>query len=129
MYIDAVEVYRDDELVTVIEGENFESTPGFSQTIDSDGNVMGGVENVDIDGAWTPAAWNLWSVGFWPFMSTSQPQVTTASALAPGSDFSDGIAANVSATVSALDFSEETAGSQALRAQMAFFYLMLGEKR
>lgn len=131
LYIDAVEVYRDDELVTVIEGENFESTPGFSQTIDSDGNVMGGVENVDIDGAWTPAAWNLWSVGFVAFhvdIPTTGNYRFSISAW--GSDFSDGIAANMTATVSALDFSEETAGSQALRAQIQHLhYLMLGEKR
>ena len=29
LYIDAVEIYRDDQLISMIEGENFESTDGF----------------------------------------------------------------------------------------------------
>jgi hypothetical protein len=131
LYIDAVEVYRDDELVTVIEGESFESTAGFSQTIDAEGNVMGAVENIDIDGAWTPAAWTMGGFGFVAF-HVDIP--TTGNyrfrIIAWGSEFSDGVPANMTATISALDFSEETAGSQALKAQLQHLhYLMLGEKR
>ena len=129
LYIDAVEIYRDDQLISVIEGENFESTDGFSQTTDSNGNVMGGVEYVDIDGTWAPAAWNMWSVGFVAFHVDIETEGTYRfRIIAWGSDYGDGVAANMTATVGAVDSETDTAGSRALRAQVQqLHYLMLGE--
>ena len=129
LYIDAVEIYRDDQLISVIEGENFESTDGFSQTTDSNGNVMGGVEHVDIDGTWTPAAWNMWSVGFVAFHVDIETEGTYRfRIIAWSSDYGDGVAANMTATVGAVDSETDTAGSRALRAQVQqLHYLMLGE--
>jgi len=129
LYIDTVEIYRDDQLISVIEGENFESTDGFSQTTDSNGNVMGGVEHVDIDGTWTPAAWNMWSVGFVAFHVDIETEGTYRfRIIAWGSDYGDGVAANMTATVGAVDSETDTAGSRALRAQVKqLHYLMLGE--
>lgn len=129
LYIDAVEIYRDDQLINVIEGENFESTDGFSQTTDSNGNVMGGVEYVDVDGTWTPAAWNMWSVGFVAFHVDIETEGSYRfRVIAWGSDYGDGVAANMTTTVGAVDSETDTAGSLALRAQIKqLHYLMLGE--
>ena len=129
LYIDAVEIYRDNQLVTVIEGEDFQNTPGFSQTIYGDGTAMGGVEYVDLDGLWTPVAWNLWGTGYVSF------HVNAATAgnyrfriIAWGSDYGDDIPANMTATVGATDAADQTVGSQAIKAQIQHFHqLMLGE--
>ena len=129
LYIDAVEIYRDGQLITVIEGENFESVAGFSQTIDSNGNGMGGVEYVDIDGSWSPAAWNMWSNGFVAFYVDIETDGNYRfKVIAWGSDYRDGVAANMTATVGAIDSETETAGSVALKAQVKqLHYRMLGE--
>lgn len=129
LYIDAVEIYRDDQLITIIEGENFEDAAGFSQTTDSNGNVMGGVEYVDIDGNWTPVAWNMWSIGFVAFhVNIATEGNYRFRVISWGSDYRDGVAANMTATVGTIDSETDTAGSRALRAQVQrLHYLMLGE--
>jgi hypothetical protein len=129
LYVDAVEIYRDNQLVTVIEGEDFQNTTGFSQTIYGDGTAMGGVEYIDLDGLWTPVAWNLWGTGYVSF------HVNLATAgdyrfriIAWGSDYGDGIAANMTATVGATNAADQTVGSEAIKAQIQHFHqLMLGE--
>lgn len=129
LYIDAVEIYRDNQLITVIEGENFQNTEGFSQTIYDDGTAMGGVEHVEVDGSWTPVAWNLWGEGFVSF----HVNIATSGSyrfriIAWGSDYRDGIPANMTATVGATSINDETAGSQAIKTQIQHFHQrMLGE--
>ena len=45
---------------------------------------MGGVEHVDIDGTWTPAAWNMWSVGFVAFHVDIETEAPTDLELSRG---------------------------------------------
>ena len=89
---------KDDQLISVIEGETSRVPIGFSQTVDSNGNTMGGVEHVNIDGTWTPAAWNMWSVGFVAFHVDIETEGSYRfRVIAWGSDYGDGVAANMTA--------------------------------
>ena len=129
LYIDAVEIYKDDQLISVVEGEDFRNTIGFSQTVYDDGNAMGGVENINVNGTWSPTAWNLWSVGFVAFhVDIATEGNYRFRVIAWGSDFGDGVAANMTTSVGALDTSDDTAGSRALKAQVQHLHqLLLGE--
>ena len=106
-----MEIYKDDDLIAVIEGENFQNTTGFSQTTYEDGNSMGGVEYVNVAGNWLPAAWNLWSVGFVKsYVALPSDGDYRFKIISWGSDFGDGVAANMTVTLSGLQLSDETAG-------------------
>ena len=129
LYIDAVEIYQDGQLMSVVEGEDFESAPGFTQTVYDDGNAMGTVEYLDLDGAWVPAAWNMWGEGFVAFhvdLPTEAQYLFRV--IAWGSNFRDGVAANMTATVGATELSPDTAGARAITSQIQHLHkLMLGE--
>ena len=129
LYIDAVEIYQDGQLMSVVEGEDFESAPGFTQTVYDNGNAMGTVEYLDLDGAWVPAAWNMWGEGFVSFhvdLPTEAQYIFRV--IAWGSDYRDGVAANMTATVGATELSPDTAGARAITSQIQHLHkMMLGE--
>ena len=129
LYIDAVEIYRNDELISVVEGEDFESAMGFSQTVYDDGNAMGAVEYSNVEGVWLPSAWNMWGEGYVAFRINITGEANYRfRIIAWGSDYRDGIAANMTATVGAIELSSDTAGARSLRSQIQHLHkLMLGE--
>lgn len=129
LYIDAVEIYRNDELISVVEGEDFESAMGFSQTVYDDGNAMGAVEYSNVEGVWLPSAWNMWGEGYVAFrINITEEANYRFRIIAWGSDYRDGIAANMTATVGAIELSSDTAGARSLRSQIQHLHkLMLGE--
>lgn len=129
LYIDAVEIYQNGQLMSVIEGEDFESAAGFTQTIYDDGNAMGNVEYLDLDGAWVPAAWNMWGEGFVSFhVDLTKEAEYLFRIIAWGSDYRDGVPANMTATVGATEPSPDTAGARAITSQIQHLHrLMLGE--
>lgn len=131
LYIDVIEIYQDGRLISVVEGEDFESTAGFSQTVYDDGSAMGSIEYLDIDGNWTPAAWNIWGEGYVAFHVNIAEQANYRfRIIAWGSDYSDGIAANMTATMGSTELWSDTAGARSLKSQIQHLHkLMLGESR
>lgn len=129
LYIDVVEIYQGDKLISVVEGEDFESAMGFSQTVYDDGTPMGAVEYSNVDGNWLPSAWNMWGEGYVAFHINIVEQGNYRfRIIAWGSDYRDGVPANMTATVGAIELSSDTAGARSLRTQVQYLHnLMLGE--
>ncbi len=125
LYIDAIEVYRDDTLIARVEGETFLETPGFSRTTYSNGEGMGGVVWGEVNGSWQPIGWNLWSNGFAsvPFDLPADDDYRFR-VIAWGSGFEGG-GPQATFSVEATQPGETTRGSAAIKAQIRSLYKRL----
>lgn len=129
LYVDKLEIFLNDQLIETIEGENFESSPGFSQTTYPQGDTMGGVHGEDIEGSWQSVGWILWGNGF-VSVHTDLPDAGNYRfrVTAWGSDYGDGVAPAMTLEIAGIDTSDDTRGSRAIRSQIKSLYKkMLGD--
>ncbi len=126
LYIDRVEIYRNDQRVRVIEGENFPNTRGFAQTSSGTGRVVRGL----VGGNEQPVAWAIYRRGYVEF-ETTLPETGDYSIRVRGwgTESGDGVLPQMTLTISAQSTNEITQGSLRLQSQIRDMYQqMLGPR-